>query len=32
LIKGTLLEPSKAPDTDWESVFTTLTVSVHPGV
>ena len=31
LIKGTLLEASKAADTDWESLFTTLTVSVHPG-
>jgi uncharacterized GH25 family protein len=31
LIKGTLLEESKAADTDWESLFTTLTVSVRPG-
>lgn len=31
LIKGTLLEESKAPDADWESLFTTLTVSVRPG-
>ena len=30
LIKGTLLEPSTAADTDWESVFTTLTVSAGP--
>jgi uncharacterized GH25 family protein len=30
LIKGTLLEPSTAGDTDWESVFTTLTVSAGP--
>lgn len=27
LLRGTLLEPSTAPDTDWRSVFTTLTVS-----
>jgi uncharacterized GH25 family protein len=27
LIKGTLLEESKAADTDWESLFTTLTLS-----
>lgn len=31
LVKGTLLEESRAPDTDWESLFTTLTVSVRPG-
>ena len=31
LIKGTLLEESKAADTDWDSLFTTLTVSVRPG-
>lgn len=31
LIKGTLLEASRAQDTDWESLFTTLTVSVRPG-
>jgi uncharacterized GH25 family protein len=31
LIKGTLLEESRAADTDWESLFTTLTVSVRPG-
>jgi len=31
LLKGTLLEESRAPDTDWESLFTTLTVSVRPG-
>jgi uncharacterized GH25 family protein len=30
LIKGTLLEESRATDTDWESLFTTLTVSVRP--
>jgi hypothetical protein len=28
LIKGTLIEPSRVPDTDWESIFATLTVSV----
>jgi uncharacterized GH25 family protein len=29
LLKGTLLEESKAPDTDWESLFTTLTVGAR---
>jgi uncharacterized GH25 family protein len=27
LVKGTLLEPSSEPDTDWNGLFTTLTVS-----
>ena len=31
LIKATLLEDSKAGDRDWDSLFTTLTVSVRPG-
>lgn len=30
LLRGTLLEESRAPDTDWQSLFTTLTVSVGP--
>jgi uncharacterized GH25 family protein len=30
LLKGTLLEESKAADTDWESLFTTLTLSAGP--
>lgn len=30
LLRGTLLEPSTARDTDWRSVFTTLTVSAGP--
>jgi hypothetical protein len=30
LLKGTLLEPSNAPDTDWNGLFTTLTVSAGP--
>jgi uncharacterized GH25 family protein len=30
LLRGTLIEESAAPETDWESVFTTLSVSVAP--
>lgn len=30
LLRGTLLEPSTAPDTDWDGLFTTLTVSAGP--
>jgi hypothetical protein len=30
LAVGTLPEESKAAETDWESLFTTLTVSVRP--
>jgi hypothetical protein len=30
LLRGTLLEPSTAPDTDWNGLFTTLTVSAGP--
>ena len=28
LLRGTLIEESRAPDADWQSLFTTLTVSV----
>jgi len=30
LLRGTLIEESSAPDTDWQSLFTTLTVSAGP--
>ena len=31
LLRGTLIEESAAPDADWKSLFTTLTVTVRPG-
>jgi len=30
LLRGTLIEPSSAPDADWQSLFSTLTVRVAP--